>query len=330
MDFHPLNAWLGATGPFPDASIKIQRTIGVEARLEAQGRRAITPYLTEQHRAFFAQLPYVAAGALDASGQPWATLLTGQPGFMASCDSACLSITGRPPIGDPLATAFNVGAPVGLLGIDLATRRRNRVNGTVKAADATRFALRVEQAFGNCPKYIQRRMLDQCPVVPGDSVLLQRSSLDGHARKTIGAADTFFIATTNTDTPTAEGLSRGVDVSHRGGRPGFIKIVNDQTLMIPDFIGNFHFRTLGNLTTEPRAGLLFPDFSTGDLLYLAVDAEILWNDPEIGRYAGAQRLLKLHIRELRRVTNALTIRFETADPSPFVAPTGIWSEVAPA
>jgi predicted pyridoxine 5'-phosphate oxidase superfamily flavin-nucleotide-binding protein len=326
MEFQPLKAWPGAQAPFPEASIEIQRTLGVEARMDAQGRRAITPYLTEQHQEFFAQLPYVVAGALDASGQPWATLLTGKPGFMSAPDTAVLSIAALPPAGDPLAAAFMPGAAVGLLGIDLATRRRNRVNGTVARASRTGFALQVAQAFGNCPKYIQRRLLKPVPAASGDIASEQRSSLDEQARATIGAAATFFIATTNAETPGPDGHIRSVDVSHRGGRPGFLKVDAGDVLTLPDFIGNFHFRTLGNLTTNPRAGLLFPNFCTGEMLYVAVDAQILWDDAETRAFAGAQRLLKLQVRQMIRLTNALAIRFEDADPSPFLAETGIWSE----
>ena len=63
------------------------------------------------------------------------------------------------------------------------------------------------------------------------------------------------------------GAAYGADISHRGGRPGFVRVDGD-VLTIPDFRGNRYFNTLGNLIAEPRASLLFVDFETGDLLQL--------------------------------------------------------------
>src|SRR3546814_14766932 len=69
---------------------------------------------------------------------------------------------------------------------------------------------------------------------------------------------------------------QGADVSHRGGRPGFVRVTEDDgrsVLTIPDFSGNQFFNTLGNIAINPRAGLLFVDFATGDLLTLTGRSE---------------------------------------------------------
>ncbi|MEQ9121481.1 MAG: pyridoxamine 5'-phosphate oxidase family protein, partial [Alphaproteobacteria bacterium] len=115
--------------------------------------RAIRPSLPDQHRAFFEGLAFVAVAARDRTGQPWATLLAGPPGFAASPDPETLAVASLPAEGDPLAGAIRAGADIGLLGIDFATRRRNRANGRVLAADDRGFRLSVRQSFGNCPQH---------------------------------------------------------------------------------------------------------------------------------------------------------------------------------
>ena len=85
--------------------------------------------MPDQHRLFFAQLPFLVAATTDETGGPVATLLTGEPGFAASPDPRTLAIAAatRDPAGRRLVT----GAPIGLLGIEPHTRRRNRANGRV-------------------------------------------------------------------------------------------------------------------------------------------------------------------------------------------------------
>ncbi len=89
--------------------------------------------------------------------------------------------------------------------------------------------------------------------------------------------------------------TNGVDVAHRGGKPGFVNVDGNKTLIIPDFSGNKHFNSFGNLELNPRAGLLFVDFNQGDLLYLTGEAKVIWDGAEINRYAGAERLLVFHL-----------------------------------
>ena len=320
MDYQPLRNWPHDVSPFHAGSLAIQHAYGVAEKMDAQGRRGITAVLMEQHRAFFSHLPFVVAGARDAAGQPWATLLFGQPGFMNSPAPEILRIAAMPQAGDPLHAAFVPGAQMGLLGIEPATRRRNRTNGVIASADALGFELAVEQAFGNCPKYIQSR--SHRVAVPGPSHQTRSAQLDEAARKLIMLADTFFIATAYQADDAAP--AGGADVSHRGGNPGFVRVDQDGHLTVPDFTGNFHFRTLGNILSDPRAGLLFPDFLTGDLLYLAVTATVIWNGPEVNAFPGAQRLLRFHVKEMIRLDAAMPLRFDDGERSPFLAATGTW------
>ena len=241
--------------PWHEGERRIQQRVGVADRMEVFGRKVIRDFLPEQHRVFYGQLPLLLVGAVDAAGDPWASALEGQPGFIDSPDPRLLAIRARPTAGDPLANALEPGSAVALLGIELHTRRRNRLNGKVAAADAHGFSVAVGHAFGNCPQYIQTRDFsfarDPALVVP--AAIESGTSLDAAGRAAIAAADTFFIASYLD--PEGVRARRGVDVSHRGGKAGFVRIDGD-TLTIPDFAGNLHFNTLGNLLLNPRAGLL--------------------------------------------------------------------------
>jgi predicted pyridoxine 5'-phosphate oxidase superfamily flavin-nucleotide-binding protein len=282
----------------------VQRRMGVEQRMAEIGPRVIRDQIPAQHREFFAQLPWLIAGSVDAGGQPWASVLVNPPGFVQAPDAQRLTVRARALPGDPLQQTLRPGAALGLLGIEPQTRRRNRLNGIVETSSDEGFTLRVQQSFGNCPKYITQRQ--PTPLQRGGEHRLHRSdSLDAAAERLIRGADTFFIATafSNAD----GGRSHGVDVSHRGGPPGFVRIDDAQSLTVPDFIGNFFFNTLGNLLVNPRAGLLFIDFVRGDLLYLAVEARIVWDGPEVDAVEGAERLMRFRLREALRVEGSLPL-----------------------
>jgi len=75
---------------------------------------------------------------------------------------------------------------------------------------------------------------------------------------------------------------------------------------------------------KPRAGLLFIDFASGDLLHLAVNAEIVWDGPEVAAFEGAQRLLRMQVTAALRRPAALPLRWGEAELSPHLAATGRW------
>lgn len=262
---------------------------------------AIRSFMPDQHRRFFAQLPFVAVATTDGSG-PVATLWTGHPGFVTSPDPHTLRIAVTLDPADPASRAFAAGAPLGLLGIELATRRRNRANGAITAVDPDGLTVAIRQSFGNCPSYIHPR--DVLPAPASAAVAEPLHGLDGDAAAAITAADTFFVATAaRTGEPTG-----GVDISHRGGPPGFVRIDGD-VLTIPDYRGNRYFNTLGNLVSDPRAALMFVDFAHGDLLHLQGRAEIRWHGPEVSALDGAERLWRFHAERGWRRRAALALRW---------------------
>ena len=313
-----------AQPPFHEGECAIQKRVGMREKLAKIGPLVIRDHMPDPHREFFAQLPWLIVGSVDASGQPWASVLASPPGFVQSPDPRHLQVRATPLPTDPLSDTRVNGAAIGLLGIEPQTRRRNRVNGIVEQVTRERFAVRVSQSFGNCPKYIQARTPVFVAGAGGPPRRGHRSAaLDDAAREVIARADTFFIATAYGGSDAAP--AHGVDVSHRGGRPGFVRVDNDGTLTVPDFVGNFFFNTLGNIEINPRAGLLFVDFESGDLLYLAVAAAIVWDGEERTAYAGAQRLLRFRVIEARFVEAALPLRWGAVETSPFLEATGAWT-----
>lgn len=294
----------------------VQARVGVEARMADIGPRVIRDFMPDMHRDFFEHLPFLVVGTVDAQGQPWASVLAQPPGFIRSPDPRQLLVRARPLPGDPLEHTLAEGAAIGLLGIEPHTRRRNRANGLVRQVGASGFSVELSQSFGNCPKYIQARR----PVYVEEGAarpVHEATTLDEAARRMIRQADTLFIATAWAGTEQA-GRASGVDVSHRGGRPGFLQLDSNDVLTLPDYAGNFFFNTLGNIAVNPRAGLLFMDFANGDLLYLAMTAEIDWDVPESAALQGAQRLLRFRLLSMRRVGAALPLRWGEPQLSPYL------------
>lgn len=312
--------WPGSTTPFHPGELEAQARAGYADAADALGRRRIRNYLPEQHRQFFAQLPFMIVGGIDADGHPWASWRVGEPGFVGSPDDRTLRIEDGELPGDPLAGSWREGALFGGLGIELPTRRRNRVNGIVTKLDGASLTVRVSQSFGSCPKYIQsrtpeRRAHDEMASPPRQRRATRLSDED---RALLARTDTFFVATANASEDA--GAARGVDVSHRGGRPGFVRVDDAVTLTTPDFVGNKLLNTIGNLLADPRAGLVFADFERGDLLYVAARAEIVWDGPELAAFDGAQRLVRFHVCEVRRSEGVLPFRWTPAQFARELAP----------
>jgi uncharacterized protein len=310
---------------FHEGELAWQQRTGVRDRLAQAGPRVIRDHMSEQHREFFAQLPLLLAGTVDAQGQPWASPLAGPPGFVDSPDPRQLVVRAQPFPHDPLAGTLGVGSAIGLLGIEPHTRRRNRLNGHVVRCDEAGFAVRVDQSFGNCPKYIQARKPEFVARGAAAPTAHRLDALDEPARELISRADTFFIATAHPLAARSDTPAFGVDVSHRGGKPGFVRVDGNSRLTVPDFLGNFFFNTLGNLALNPRCGLLFMNFESGDLLYLAARGEVIAQGPELAAFAGAQRLLRLQVVSALRVTAVLPLRWSAAELSPALAATGSWT-----
>ncbi|WP_347909832.1 pyridoxamine 5'-phosphate oxidase family protein [Pseudomonas grandcourensis] len=305
--------------PWHAGEKQLQAHVGVAERMEVFGRKVIRSEMPDQHRTFYQQLPFMLYAAVDADGHPWASILEGQPGFAHSPEPGLLQFRSLPAFDDP--AQLSDGSAIGLLGIELHTRRRNRINGHVRAMSSDGFAVTVDQSFGNCPQYIQLRQFRSVPLVdPSTRAARHFNELDDAAKAMIAEADTFFVASY----VDVDG-ERSVDVSHRGGQAGFVQVEGNR-LTIPDFAGNLHFNTLGNLLLNPRAGLLFIDFNTGDLLQLSGRTEIILEGPQVEAFQGAERLWTIDVEQVVRRPAALALRWRFDGVSPTSLLTGTWEQ----
>ena len=318
-----------SVSPFHLGEVQAQDRLGVREKIGAFASRLIRDYLPEHHREFYATLPFVLLGSVDDQGRPWASIIAGRPGFMSTPDARTLNIAGELLFGDPLKGALKPGADIGLLGIQPEARRRNRLTGCVRSIDGDGISIETVQTFGNCPQYIQTREVEVLPAV--ESPHAERpvdisDRFDRRTRELIERSDTLFIATAYTEGPAA--ASQGADVSHRGGKPGFVRVEDERTFVFPDFSGNLHFNTVGNIIMNPKAGFLFADFDSGDLIYTTGSAEIVWDSQEVQAFAGAERLIRFRAEQVIRVESSLPLRFEFGEYSPKLEPTGSWQQAA--
>lgn len=305
--------------PWHAGEKRLQEQAGVAERMEAFGQKVIRDYMPDQHRAFYHQLPFMVVGAVDAEGKPWATLLEGPEGFVSSPDPRQLLIGTELAADDPATPGLVAGGAVGLLGIELHTRRRNRLNGMIRRASAGQLEVEVEQSFGNCPQYIQLREYTRVDV-PSQG-RQDSTAIDARARAMIESTDTFFVASYVEH----ESGQRSVDVSHRGGRPGFVRVEGNR-LTVPDYAGNLHFNTLGNLLVNPVAGLLFVDFATGDMLQVVGQAQVILDSPLISAFEGAERIWTLDVEQVVLRPAAVSLRWAFHEYAPTSLATGTWAE----
>jgi len=316
--------------PFHQGEQILQTKAGVREQTEAIGKRIIRPYMPDQHREFYTQLPFLIVGSVDDEGRPWASILPANKGAISSPSSQSLHIRSKVIPGDPLKCAYHrKNAAIGLLGIELHTRRRNRVNGFINPLNDGGIEFKGGQSFGNCPQYIQHRhfkYIRDADAQGGDYEKTTFAILDQYTRNFIENADSFYVA--SAVKATSQISREGVDVSHRGGRPGFIKIVGNN-LTIPDYPGNNLFNTLGNFLLNPKAGLLFTDFSTGEIMVLTGTVELDWEKSEaLNHFQGAQRSWTFKLEQGIRIKDALPFRAALGEYSPNTLMTGTWAEAA--
>lgn len=290
--------------PFHEGERQVQERAGVRAMSERVGKiigGAIPPAAQE----FLKAQPMLLLGGADSDDHVWASLVTGHPGFAHASDDRTLRVESLPIEGDPLRDVWNQGEEaIGVLAIELSTRRRMRLNGLARREEDG-LTISAREVYSNCPKYIQKRASERSTgeLVPRVSRL---NELSPSQKRAIEAADTFFIASM---------AGQNADVSHRGGSRGFVR-VEGNGLIFPDYAGNAMFNTLGNLQVDERAGLLFVG-DNGDTLQLSGRARVRW-EPEIAaRFAGAERVVELRIERVVGVEGASPLRFEWLEASPF-------------
>lgn len=290
----------------------LHRSLGVEDKMQRRGQIVIREYMPDQHRQFFEQLRFIVLSAVDTDGRVWPFVRTGPLGFITSPDPTKLIIASAPLAGEAEQLILDQGAKISVLGIEVETKRRNRMNGTISCNDSGQLHITVDQSFGNCPRYIhQRKGLNDAP--PQSGHRRQSPKLEPIDRAQIRRADTLFIAS-RAPALTADRRA-GVDVNHRGGLPGFVRILDANTLVIPDYDGNNFFNTYGNIMRDPRCGIQFPDFNNGDLLTLNGHGAIIDGDLAGRATYGSERYLKFKIETVRRAAAAFPLRYQLIETS---------------
>jgi predicted pyridoxine 5'-phosphate oxidase superfamily flavin-nucleotide-binding protein len=189
-----------------------------------------------------------------------------------------------------------------------------RVNGTAELRNGC-LHLHTEQVFANCPKYIHTRALrEPSPQACAGAIVRRGARLTAPQRGSIGTSDTFFVATAHPD--------GSLDVSHRGGNPGFVRVLDERRLAWPDYVGNSFFMTLGNLELNPRCGLLVLDWERGDTLQLSGTAVVDWSPERAESLPGARRVVDFTVDRVVETTGAHGLRWSLEALSRFT-PAGV-------
>ena len=303
--------------PFHEGELEVQKRADEEANAEAN-----SPMIID--RLYFGALNFIRQQQMavlstrDAEGHRWASVVFGPKGFLEPNRSESLHIAvpaAERDARDPVWRNLQADPRLGLLLIELANRRRLRINGDARLTDKE-IILKVTQSFPNCPKYITKREIEVelAEVLAVDAKMLEGETLPARIQKMIAAADVLFLATGHAE--------RGNDASHRGGSPGYIEVVDKGTLRLPDYPGNGLFNSLGNVVGDPQVGLLIPDFEHGRQLQLTATARILWDqaDPH-GKTGGTNRFVEFAIsrwleRPLPALLKSTVVSYSPHNPAP--------------
>ncbi len=297
------------TSIYHAGELAVQARAGVQAEAKRLMRGTGTS-ITPAAQDFLRSQRLAIASTVGKADRVWASLLTGEPSFVQTISEQIVQINAIPIPGDPLRENLLLQDDIGILVIDLATRRRLRLNGKAEIQADGYIYVYTKQVYFNCPKYIQIRHLN------ADSSKLQASPriqntkvLTYKQQQWITRTDTFFIASFHPE--------NGADASHRGGYPGFVHILNANQLVFPDYAGNNMFNTLGNISIHPQAALLFVDFESGSTLQLTGKAKIIWQPERVAEFVGAERLVEFQIHQILEITNAMPLRWQFGEYSPF-------------
>jgi predicted pyridoxine 5'-phosphate oxidase superfamily flavin-nucleotide-binding protein len=274
---------------FHSGEIAVQERAGVRDIAQDVGE-GIADHLPLGASEFLERRQMAVLGTVDSHGSVWASVVTGDPGFIETVDDRTLRITTHTTSSDPLVRNLASEGHIALFAPDFVSSRRVRVNGRCVIRNGAIY-LTTDEVYGNCRRYLQERIFigkreTQAAEKKG-SVAITLSAVQ---QQQISHADTFFIATDNPE--------RGADVSHKGGNPGFVRVRDEKRIAFPDYNGNRMFNTLGNVTVNPRAGLLFIDFDSGRILQITGRATIDWSPDRVRTFPGAERVIDFEIEQI--------------------------------
>lgn len=241
---------------------------------------------------------FAVATSIDNAGNVWTSFLMGSDGFLSVVSDKIISLS---TISDKkFLNNVQDNNEVGLLFINFEARVRLRINGTA-VIENDRLVLTVRQSYFNCPKYIQARKFE---LAHQNHVGIEsgETSLDDSHIEIIRESDTFFISTYV--------AGQGADCSHRGGSPGFVEVVDHQTIQWLDYPGNNLYNTIGNLHVNPNCGLLFMDFTNNRILQLTGTAQFVVKDQE-------SRFVVFTLKWINDIADATPFKWEFLNYSQF-------------
>ena len=299
--------------PFNAGEQAVQALAG-ESQIANQVGRMIQPEISVSAFPFIAKQPMVVVASADSKEQLWASLVVGEQGFAEVLSTSSLVLHEdqiQSAQTDILYENLKTEPQLGLLFHEMEYRRRYRINGTAVRREG-QIQINVEEAYANCPKYIQKRTVssqDEEPILPkvSSGQVLGALELDW-----IRQADTFFLAT--------QSLAGKTDASHRGGQPGFIEVLESGQLRIPDYPGNSLFNSLGNIYENPKAGLLFVDFAEGNTLQLTGRATLSFDQNSVSdleKTGDTGRFWLFEPTEWIRTEHQHQMHWDFVDYSPF-------------
>ncbi|GGI17835.1 pyridoxamine 5'-phosphate oxidase family protein [Gottfriedia solisilvae] len=289
----------------------VQELLGVEEFANSVGTM-IKPTISDRFEAFLNEQNMLMIGSMDKNGQVWSSFIAGDPGIIQVIAPNKIRINTKINEFDPLFSNIEENKEIGVVVINLVSRIRMRINGVISKNSNGSIEVQAEQVYGNCPKFIQARNFSYKPDInKQNKVAYREKNLTQSQQVWINQSDTFFIASSS-----SEGK---MDVSHRGGMPGFIKVFENGSLMFPDYSGNNLFNTLGNIVQNPKVGLLFINFENGDILQLSGEAHVIWemNDDMLSQFPGAERLVEFQVKEVIQTDTAGYYQWEFIKYSPF-------------
>ena len=311
----------------------------------------ISKDMPQQHADFFTELPYLPLAILDEQARPWASLLvtksndTPSVGIQVTAQGQMDVVAETNPF-DPFARALTQTRASSTdgrqlfagVGIDFTNRRRNKLAGTIESASrdeagTVQLTLNSDQHLGNCPKYITVRSLEHdartAELVTDSGDMLLTSPLLEAGKDLINRASTLFLATKHTP-ENSDNIDNETDMglNHRGGAPGFVRLYeethNGKTttyLILPDHSGNRFYQSLGNIETNKQVGLVFPDFISGDILYITGNAENLYNAEADALMPRVSLLTRIQVTGAVFVKSGLNLKLTSAEElSPYNPP----------
>ena len=293
---------------------EIQKLTGEEATGNANGR-VITDSIVKGAINFIEKQPMAIVSSEDENQQIWASILIGDFGFTKVPDANTI-IFNKEVIYSSHQDVFHYNIQqnqeIGSLFIELATRRRFRINGTARLNNEN-IEVKIREAYPNCPQYIQRRVISMADQFSKtEAVTSTGNELTNEIKTWIVSADTMFVGSKS-----SEGK---MDASHRGGNPGYIEVLEDNVLKIPDYQGNSMYNTLGNFVQNPAAGLLFIDFEKGETLQLTGKATLLFNQSspkDLEKTTGTGRYWLFKTERWIKTEKHHKVNWEFIDYSPF-------------